>query len=59
MIFEKTISLLATPFFIGLILELNLGAIVQSYGSFRWRRSFAYFWLLMAMGGVIKYLTAS
>jgi len=34
---------------IALILELNLGAIFKQYGSFRWRRWIAYFWLLLAL----------
>jgi len=34
---------------IALILELNLGVIFKKYGSFRWRRLIAYFWLLLAL----------
>ncbi len=34
---------------IALILELNLGVLFKQYGSFRWRRWVAYFWLLTAL----------
>lgn len=47
---EKIIDGMIGAFLISLILECNLGVLISSYGNFRWRRLFAYFWIIIAVG---------
>jgi hypothetical protein len=39
-----------------LLLELNIGKIIPSYGKFRWERFWAYVWLTWAITGIGKHI---